>query len=512
MTVLRSNSSKALCTSHIKKYLDGKDAERIRAERVLGFDMEGLICCWDQVMDDTRNPRFGGLGDVHNGKKVTTYRHFVISPDPECGISKHNLLELATEWARAHFGDVGVRGSLGRFEAYICIHDDNDGNVPHAHVIVNNSDLDTHRRLRMTPKEFSGLWDSIQDVSRDWGIPALPEHGTWIKAEASRRKRGAAAVENEVHWKASPEAERALAAKRKELWRAKAIYRALERKGLHDIERARQAKTDAKRLAKEIDSMSSKYARKSRGRRLSSVERKLMRSGRFSWKQDLANAVKLSVDTSRDEGEFLESMAALGCACEVADGDYLIRHPKNPAQWKVSGWKLGNNYRRTEVLKQIDPRHKVPSYVKDQALADVLALMADETYTEAYIDKAVRLADASKAIRFLREHGIRTQDGFATVAKRIEEKEGRGESAQKISRLRTNLEFAQEVCSRGNYFLNAPAGAAASAPSRKRRPSAMDDDAVGNRRGDGSQGSGSGSGGRAQSQARKAGRSQSKGR
>lgn len=500
MTILRSNSSKASCASHIKQYLEGPEGERILAERVLGFDMPSLICCWDKVMDDTRN--LEGAGDFHNGKAVTTYRHFVLSPDPESGITRNTLLEMASDWARMHFGDVDARGKLGRFESYICIHDDGGGNVPHAHVIVNNCDLDTRKRLRMSPKEFSGLWDSLQDVSRDWGLPALPSHEEWRKTSAARAKATADAKEHELYWRIGPEAEKALSSKRRALWKAKAVYRAYLRDGRGDTAKARELKAEIARMTEDLGRAQRKFARKGKGRRLSKVERSLMRSGGFSWKQEIADAVKLSVDTSRSEDEFIDTLGELGYSCEEAGGDYLFHHPSNPRQWKVSGAKLGYNYRRDDLLARIDPRRAVPGYVRGQALADILSLMADEARVEAYVGKAERLSAASKAVRYLRDNGIRSQEGFAEIAARIDERERRGESPEKVSRLRSRLRFAEEVCSRGDYFLNAPEDAPGIMPRHRKRNDEYDDGSVGNRRGGEPQGSGSSAGGRTNAQSR----------
>jgi len=58
-----------------------------------------------------------------------TYKHYAISPDPRDGIPPDSLRRLATRWAREGFPDLQVA---------IVYHDDNEGHVPHAHVIVND--------------------------------------------------------------------------------------------------------------------------------------------------------------------------------------------------------------------------------------------------------------------------------------------------------------------------------------------------------------------------------------
>ena len=75
------------------------------------------------------------------------------------GISLDGLRRLATRWAREGFPD---------FQVAIVYHDDNEGHVPHAHVIVNNTNLRTGRRLQdPDPGALNGL---LQAISREMGL------------------------------------------------------------------------------------------------------------------------------------------------------------------------------------------------------------------------------------------------------------------------------------------------------------------------------------------------------
>ena len=60
------------------------------------------------------------------------------SPDPQDGLSTGQVAELAGAWALKHFAD---------FEVAIVLHDDNESRIPHAHIVVNNTNLVTERRL-----------------------------------------------------------------------------------------------------------------------------------------------------------------------------------------------------------------------------------------------------------------------------------------------------------------------------------------------------------------------------
>lgn len=80
------------------------------------------------------------------GRPCRTYKHYVLSPDPKDHVGLDDLRELTVSWAREHFGD---------YEVAIVYHDDNAGHIPHAHVVVNNTDIVTGRRLQdPDPKEL----------------------------------------------------------------------------------------------------------------------------------------------------------------------------------------------------------------------------------------------------------------------------------------------------------------------------------------------------------------------
>lgn len=120
-------------------------------------DREGSAFDWASAMDDTcsrwRNDTPWG------GRPCRTYKHYVLSPDPRDHMSLDALRELTVAWAREHFGD---------YEVAIVYHDDNAGRIPHAHVVVNNTNIVTGRRLQdPDPKE---LKHSLQRMSRERGL------------------------------------------------------------------------------------------------------------------------------------------------------------------------------------------------------------------------------------------------------------------------------------------------------------------------------------------------------
>lgn len=92
---------------------------------------------WADEMDDVRHR--AGNDSPFGGMRARTYKHFVLSPSPEDNIDLATLRELACAWALKHFYE---------YQVAIVYHDDNEGRIPHAHVVVNNTNLVTGRRLQ----------------------------------------------------------------------------------------------------------------------------------------------------------------------------------------------------------------------------------------------------------------------------------------------------------------------------------------------------------------------------
>ncbi|RDB64708.1 relaxase [Gordonibacter sp. 28C] len=172
-TISGHTSTRGIC-----RYLTKKN--RALASDYLNIDNPDLehpesAFDWAAVMDGTRHS-FGN--DVPwRGRRVRTYKHYVVSPDPKDRIELPALRELAVAWAAEHFGD---------FEMAIVYHDDNEHGIPHAHLIVNNTNLETGRRLQdPDPKALAA---SLQRMAEERGLSALksPEP-SGVAARAERR-------------------------------------------------------------------------------------------------------------------------------------------------------------------------------------------------------------------------------------------------------------------------------------------------------------------------------------
>lgn len=130
---------------------------------------------WAEAMDATRCSFGNDL--PWRGKRVRTYKHYVVSPDPKDGIALEALRDLATSWAQEHFSE---------YEVAIVYHDDNEHGIPHAHVVVNNTNIETGRRLQdPDPKALAA---SLQKLAEAQGLTALkPPQATGVAARAQRR-------------------------------------------------------------------------------------------------------------------------------------------------------------------------------------------------------------------------------------------------------------------------------------------------------------------------------------
>ena len=99
---------------------------------------DGTIAGWAAEMDELR--ALYGNGEPYRGKPAVTYRHYIVSPDPADKIDLERLRELACAWAEEHFGE---------YQVAIVYHDDNENRIPHAHIVVNNTNVETGRRLHV---------------------------------------------------------------------------------------------------------------------------------------------------------------------------------------------------------------------------------------------------------------------------------------------------------------------------------------------------------------------------
>ena len=142
-----------------------------RDGRAIGHDFINLECMelddgstmgWAAEMDELRS--LYRNGESYRGRPAITYRHYIVSPDPADGINLARLRELAVTWAKKHFGE---------YQVAIVYHDDNEHRIPHAHVIVNNTNVETGGRLHIpNPKDLNR---DLQQMARERGLGYLAD-------------------------------------------------------------------------------------------------------------------------------------------------------------------------------------------------------------------------------------------------------------------------------------------------------------------------------------------------
>jgi len=162
-------------TRGIRRYLTRKN--RALAADYLNIDAppDDRAFDWAAVMDSTR--RAFGNDLPWRGRRVRTYKHYIVSPDPKDRVSLEALRGLARSWAEEHFAD---------YEVAIVYHDDNEGGIPHAHVVVSNTNLETGRRLQ--DPDPKALASSLQELAQSQGLtPLAPPAAQGVAARAERR-------------------------------------------------------------------------------------------------------------------------------------------------------------------------------------------------------------------------------------------------------------------------------------------------------------------------------------
>ena len=154
----------------------------------VGFD-------WAASMDATRHAC--GNDTPYRGKPARTFKHFVLSPDPQDGLSTGQVAELAGAWALKHFAD---------FEVAIVLHDDNESRIPHAHIVVNNTNLVTERRLQ-TPDPLE-LNRSLQELAEERGYRFMRDEVVREDDEGPARKAAPTTLQRAYLRRAEREIER----------------------------------------------------------------------------------------------------------------------------------------------------------------------------------------------------------------------------------------------------------------------------------------------------------------
>lgn len=395
MTMLQRNSSHSSCASHIQGYLEW-DGERRRsiASRFINLMPGDEQQYWAHHMDRLRST-FGN-DESRNGRRAITYQHFVISPDPGCDASITQLMDLAEQWASEFFGTDLEPGRLGQYQIAMVAHDDGSNGVAHCHIIVNNTDLASGRRLQISNADNDLLWDRLQEISEERGLARFDS------AKEHRRQ--------------------------------------------HAV----------------LESARNKLV--TQGRYLTKVERELSRKRGHSWKQDIADLVKIARRTSTDMDGYLRELNQLGvayreCVNPRGEADLIYSHPQNPARWQVSGYRLGKAYTMTAIADAISHDHaqrlpRLPE-VRDRANAYTLEGFLGSLESAGLVKRNERIADVARALKLNDEHGIHCFEDYRRALGRLERLYSSAVSDQRreaLARSIAHLRAARDLAERSELF------------------------------------------------------------
>lgn len=332
------------CQTRIQKYLEvNKDGSSRAVERWV-FNLGRHADEWAETMDRTR-AFYGNDAAARRGKTVM-YNHFILSPDPKDQCDVDTLRDFVSDWVTEWFGNEWGAGKLGQFQVAVVVHNDNENGILHAHVVVNNTDLQSAKRLQIGKKDNAALVKSVQDIGGRYGLSPIVEDG--------------------------------------------------EREELSEMDevRARSAILDTQEV---IDA--------ERGRSNSKGERELLERGAWSWKAELADLIDIALYSSETEGQFVMVMQNLGVVAEVRDGQYLFRHPSNPERFSIYGDRLGLAYSRVEIDRTLAARRdsqarrqvKNWNFVHEHVAQFILGRLKDSPALDESITPEV-LAEALKVI------------------------------------------------------------------------------------------------------------------
>lgn len=245
---------------------------------------------WEQ-MDQTRE-----LADNNRdwgSKKARTFYHFVISPDPRDKITLSLLKDIVMSWCKAFFNE---------YECAIVYHDDNEREIKHAHIVVNNTNLKTFKRVQIPNPTL--LYNHLEKLARDRRLHSFVSTdgiapGKSIKLDKLQRQ--------EIE-------------KQEQLRRQKGIY-------------PRKARNNTPKTKDQV--------------------KRIVNDGRFSWVKDIRIRVLCAIKISNDEKSFKDALACLGVRLvETKKHEWKFIHPAKDS-WTITGKRLGQDFTKFAITKKL---------------------------------------------------------------------------------------------------------------------------------------------------------------
>ena len=356
-----------------RDYFLGKEGERALAQDSLNLAPEEDGLTWAEQMEITR--REAGNDQPWNGKAPITYKHYVISPDPRDNCDLDKLRELTMTWVRENFAN---------YQVAVTYHDDNENQVIHAHVIVNNTNLVTGGRIssELTKARVKGLNNSLQNLCLELGLSAFSEdHSSLNESEMQAAGKNVSRDGDE---------------------RSRTRWRDHGRKGRGWASAAPQRRAGARRRA-----------------RGDVRERGVREREGTSWKQEVRERVDVARRVARSERELVAVLKVMGVTVtESARGDLLFSHPDGGGR-RVSGSRLGPAYSRFAL--RVGYSSGYVDYVRSPRGTNAPALSKEQIKAvarsvsvigrvEAGAD--VRAADVAALLDYNAKHSISGYEGY----------------------------------------------------------------------------------------------------
>lgn len=360
----------------LRRYLEGEGGER-----VLGSDFWNIGerngragRGWDAQMDLTRH-EFGN--DVPwKGRVVQTYKHYILSPDPRDEVTLETLRDVTMQWVERNFPD---------FEVAVVYHDDNTNRIPHAHVVINNTNLESGRRLSayMTDSKVREVGRDLNRLAREMGLRSFTTDHRSLTPEEMASTGATASDGAAARVGHSPQAER--------------DGRVSGRPGARRGPRALEVETIAERGARE-------------------------RTG-SSWKGEVRRIVEIARLSTTDERTFMRLCGLMGVEVrEGARGDWVYALDRDRS---VSARRLGASFSRASIRRAFAldyagwrqrstrPARPARPLSAAQREAIVRSVSVIGRGTSATLPS---LEEIARTLRYNREHSVSSLADYATLA------------------------------------------------------------------------------------------------
>lgn len=386
---------------------------------------------WWSVMDRTRRD-YGTQCAMANGR-ARRYEHIVISPDPRDDVGFEDFRDYIDSFVSEWFDD-----KVGRFQVAVVYHNDNSERIAegeegilHAHIIINNTELETSRRLspRLTNQVIGRMCDAVNQSALDYGWHAFASNGASLTREEmaaqglsvgrGRRVRGAMDMHYETtvpgeepnNWR--PEDRRDPAVKddsqgpKDTESTPEKVAEAAGKGGDGDVPESKDGPdkterggtstgpeehkpyileiTDPTGKTVRIDAtklgISRQDVRKTR-EEMAAQERK-----GWSWKGDIRDRLDTALRLAGSVGDFRELCDMMGIGIEYnSRGQIKFTHPTAPDTRQVLGSTLGAAYTAEAIAERLSRKH-----------ADRVQRAAAGTRSERYMGPRERAAVAREA-------------------------------------------------------------------------------------------------------------------